>query len=44
MLNTEGFINTINKYLRKLMSKGLIACNATSNFDPGKKYSIILPE
>lgn len=41
---THRSLPTIKKRLNKLLAKGLIACNATSNFDPGKKYSIILPE
>lgn len=34
---------TIKKRLNNLLMRGLIACNSSSNFDPGKRYSIILP-
>ena len=35
---------TVKKRLKNLLAEQLITCKAASNFDPGKRYSIILPE
>ena len=35
---------TVKKRLKNLLTEQLITCKAASNFDPGKRYSIILPE
>lgn len=41
---TQRSAPTIKKRLNHLIDLGIISCAASSNYDPGKRYRIILPE